>query len=369
MPLSDVHTSLLRYSACIKPDAEGLEQVARSAAGIVDWDHLIQRAEKHAVAPLMFHHLKQAGASIPKQATDKLRALTIRHRHANRVRSQVLAEIVDAFTRAGIECVVLKGAALAHLIYPSPALRPMRDLDLLVPQDAALRAQQMLAEIGFDAPVVHGTKTMRLHHHMPNATLYREGLNVSVELHRDAVSGDYPDKIQLGKLASPPQEVVVGSQQFKALSHTDMLRHLCLHAFEPAAETRLISSADIIGYANHFIDDIDWEHAERHAPRIINVLALLHYLTPLPAPLGRFRPPSSQSPPQETGRGLVPISEMLAHRQSTRALLGQLLWPPDWWLRGYYGASLTTPLYRIRWCSHVPRLGRWAFRRIRAVLG
>ena len=365
---SDASTALLRQSACICPDTSSLQRIGGLATKVKDWDDLIQRAEQHALAPLLFHHLKQSGVTVSKQAMAQLRALSIRHRHANRVRSRMLFEIAEVFNEADIECVILKGAALAWLIYPSPELRPMRDLDLLVPRSAALRAQRALAEMGFDAPFVHQKKTMRSHHHLPNASRYCDGLQVSVEVHVDAVSGDYPDSIRLGDLACPLQEVVVESGRFSALGHEDMLRHLCLHAFEPGSETRLICVADIIGYAKHFAAEIDWEHIKQKAPRITNTLSLLHYLTPLPAELETFRPPSSCSLPKDLGLGLVPISQMLAGRRSTHALLKQLMYPPEWWLRGYYGMSLSTPLSRIRWCNHLPRVGRWIYRRMRAVL-
>ena len=34
--------------------------------------------------------------------------------------------------QAGVPFLVLKGAALAHLVYGDPRLRPMRDVDLLI---------------------------------------------------------------------------------------------------------------------------------------------------------------------------------------------------------------------------------------------
>ena len=76
----------------------------------------------------------------------------MQHAHANHVRAKVLAEILDAFQDAGIQTLVLKGAALAHLVYPHPGLRVMRDVDILVSKSEARRAQARLAEMGFDAP-------------------------------------------------------------------------------------------------------------------------------------------------------------------------------------------------------------------------
>ncbi|MCM3877108.1 MAG: nucleotidyltransferase family protein [Thermoanaerobaculia bacterium] len=70
---------------------------------------------------------------------------------------ETLSGSIRALRAAGVEVVALKGAALAFLHYPDPALRPMGDLDLLLrdPRDLA-RATEALAGAGwralFDTP-------------------------------------------------------------------------------------------------------------------------------------------------------------------------------------------------------------------------
>ncbi len=364
----DAETALLRASARIIADADALSAIARYAADINDWERVVLRAESHAIAPLLYHHISRAGVPIPATNLVQLRALAVRHRHANEVRLRVLSEIIDRFTIAGIDSIVLKGAALAHMIYPSPGLRPMRDIDVLVGSAAAVDAQRILEEIGFDAPSEHRVKTMRHHHHLPIASCVRDGLRVSIEVHHDAVSGDYPDRIRFGRLASPPQTVAAGAHEFKAFGHIDMLRHLCLHTFEPAAETRLAGVADIVGYAAHFAADIDWSAIVTNWPRIANTLTLLHYVTPLPESLARFIPAREHPVPQGVGYGIEPISHILVRKSSVNKLLKELLYPPEWWLRGYYAAPLTlSPMY-LRWGKHAPRLGRWVTRRLWATV-
>ncbi|MDH3375622.1 MAG: nucleotidyltransferase family protein [Gammaproteobacteria bacterium] len=360
----DAETALLRASARIVADADSLAAIACCAAEIQHWERVVVRAETHSIAPLLYHHICRAGVEIPPTNLVQLRALAVRHRHANEVRLRVLTEIIGRFGAAGIESIVLKGAALAHMIYPSPGLRPMRDIDVLVPGAAAGDAQRILVEIGFDAPSEHRVKTMRHHHHLPIASCVRDGLRVSIEVHHDAVSGDYPDRIRVERLASPLQSVATGAHEFNTFGHIDMLRHLCLHAFEPAAETRLAGVADIVGYAAHFVADIDWSEIVTEWPRITNTLTLLHYVTPLPDSLALFKPPPEHLAPEGIGHGIEPISHILGRKTSVRRLLKELLYPPEWWLRGYYAAPLTlSPMY-LRWGKHAPRLGRWAARRL-----
>lgn len=63
---------------------------------------------------------------------------------------RVLAEqAVAALAAAGISCCVLKGLDFATRLYPSPALRPFRDVDLLVPRDSYRDADRTIQSLGF----------------------------------------------------------------------------------------------------------------------------------------------------------------------------------------------------------------------------
>jgi Uncharacterised nucleotidyltransferase len=60
-------------------------------------------------------------------------------------------DVSSAMAQAGVPLLVLKGAALAQLVYEDPRLRPMRDVDLLVRKTDARRALDVLMRCGFPA--------------------------------------------------------------------------------------------------------------------------------------------------------------------------------------------------------------------------
>lgn len=98
----------------------------------------------------------------------------------NRDLEQLEARAVD--TLAGVTCIPLKGAALRrHHVWPDPAARPMRDVDLWLPEPGAVeRATAILKASGFAEPADH-VATLSDHHDEP---LLLAGLDGSVELHR-----------------------------------------------------------------------------------------------------------------------------------------------------------------------------------------
>lgn len=102
------------------------------------------------LAPLAFHSL----AKLPTVAPVLRTQLAAEHQRSARLNLSALADLhtlVPAFAAAGIPLLLLKGAALATRLYPAPSLRPMRDLDLLVPPHDATRAHDLLTSLGYTA--------------------------------------------------------------------------------------------------------------------------------------------------------------------------------------------------------------------------
>ena len=64
------------------------------------------------------------------------------------VQIEATAEIVDA-CGARVVVTLLKGISLSDRDYPAPYLRPMRDIDLLVPEGAVCEVQQTLLGLGY----------------------------------------------------------------------------------------------------------------------------------------------------------------------------------------------------------------------------
>lgn len=346
-------------------DEEGQQRLHEAADRVDDWEPLAEQAERHGLAPLVYRHMRGAGLTLPNTQTIQLRALTLRHRSAAATRAKALGEILGMFQQEHIRVLLLKGAALAHMVYPSPGLRPMRDVDLLVSPEHAVAAQQALRDLGFSAPEQHSVY-MHDHHHLPGASRHQDGMMVSVEVHHDALSGDVPASIRPDNLTEPAREFPLEEGSAWALGHIDMLRHLCHHTFEPIAEIKLGSVADLLAYAERFLDEIDWNRVEREFPFVINTLHCLHYISQLSDALAaRIGRPAS-APPSGVGLGLRPISQILHRDISPARAARELLTPPDWWLHAYYNVAPGRSLATTLWLRHPARISHWLWRRLQA---
>ena len=89
--------SLLILCARVQPDPAQFPQLIQEANKISDWSPVPAQAELQGLGPLLYEQLKAAGVLLPAETKRELQGLYLRHRHANKVRGAVLAEILAAF--------------------------------------------------------------------------------------------------------------------------------------------------------------------------------------------------------------------------------------------------------------------------------
>jgi hypothetical protein len=360
----DPRYHILTLAARIKPDEQDKENLRQAIKSFDDWDTLVTEAENYSVAPLLFTNLRESNIEIPSTSKRQLYALVQRHRWANDARAKALIEITEACQARSIQLIVLKGAFLAHTIYPHPSLRPMSDIDLLAPADKAAEVIKILRKLGYSAPEQASSQYMSEHHHLPGAHTTRDGQGILVEVHHDALSGDVDASITTLNLTAPLQQFTTNGTSNLALGHQDQLRHLYHHMAEPATKLKLIWCVDIVYYASHFANEIDWQGLEKNYPKVINALRLVDFIIPLPANVRPHVKENKGVMPAETGISILPLSSIL--RKPVKERISDLLYPSNWWLHLYYGISPDDSLLLTRWARHPWQVLLWISRRLRA---
>ena len=68
------------------------------------------------------------------------------------VRSAETTQILESLASHGVRPIVFKGAALSHLIYDAPALRPHTDTDILVRRSEVETVRRVLTQHGYAEP-------------------------------------------------------------------------------------------------------------------------------------------------------------------------------------------------------------------------
>jgi hypothetical protein len=252
-----------------------------------------------------------------------------------------LKRILAGIERAGVPVVVLKGMALAQVVYPEPALRPMNDIDLLVPAQSLRAAMRVMRQCGY------GLRKATYH------LLFKGGprQQVSVELHWNL------DRVASGQKQAFLQGVWDRSLVLDGglghglvMSPEDQLLHLAAHlAFQhPGDLSRLIWFYDIHRLLEYRAEGLQWDALLERARQWQWEGALFYALEGCRQRLGT---PLPQGLLQELGR-----QGTITPKDRQRWLQGWV-WEAqaelDWGLRLRLAASLVFP--------H-PEYMRWRYR-------
>lgn len=163
------------------------------------WAMLIENAQQHGLDGVLLWRLRAAGIDVSAPLFQPL----VRSAKGTLARYMVfeaaLREINMALAAEGIQAVWLKGAALAHTVYPEPTLRPMIDLDLLVESRDAARALAALIALGYYHEV---PEVMEVHQLFDQAELHRPPQDTHHHLLIGGLTGDVVVELHFQLLVS-----------------------------------------------------------------------------------------------------------------------------------------------------------------------
>lgn len=112
-------------------------------------------AERHGVTGILLAYLERHGllygAGVPQLAANLQQTLAFHRRRATLFQFHCRV-ILSRLAAAGIEPVLLKGAALQSLIYNDPIERSYGDIDILVSRSEIEQTLKSLQAIGYSAP-------------------------------------------------------------------------------------------------------------------------------------------------------------------------------------------------------------------------
>jgi hypothetical protein len=155
-----------------------------------DWNLLASRAHSEGVAPLVYWTFSTAGrlSFIPQETRNFLRVSYAGTYMQNRAMFKELETLAHLYHEADIPVVVLKGACFALTIYPDIGLRPMGDVDLLVPASKLAEAVEIAKSLGYKEAKPEASPGLRdlLNHEV---CLQKNGPQpITLELHHSLVA-------------------------------------------------------------------------------------------------------------------------------------------------------------------------------------
>jgi len=340
---SPTQETLLR--AAVMSGADAIEAWHALQPGF-DVDHLDRAARR--LVPLLSANLDRLGVDDP--LAPRLGALRRDTAARNRHRFEAGRRLLTALADAGIDTLMVKGGALIAQAYHDPGLRPMSDLDVVVPTARATAALEVLSRAGWSARVRTTPGFLRMQHAVD---LVEADTAARCDLHWhvywECCGPRADDDLWAASVPLTFEGVAT-----RSLGPADQLLHLCVHGSRRARSSPLLWIPDCLSVLG--AGGIDWTRllAQARQRRVVlraaTMLAYLARTFHAPVP-GDVLAALEASPASRL--------ERLEYRVCNRpqGVLGEL---PSYWchyLRLRADGQVTSPFGFARYLQETWRLG------------
>lgn len=238
-----------------------------------DWRVIDACASQHRLRPLLLERLRASWRdwAVPQEIRDSWDARFRRAALRALDRQVVTIAVTRTLEAAGIANALLKGGALARH-YGNAALRPMRDIDVLViPEQAEAAFAGLLASGLVRRAEVSGAAHTDYATHKHLEALWCPRRRVAVEVHTalvDQPRGRREDDalLQIGSLLAQRRFELIGGHRVPVLGWAETMLHLIVHAvYDHQLNNGPLVLSDCAVLARDPAADWDqfWQFAER----------------------------------------------------------------------------------------------------------
>lgn len=232
----------------------------------VNWTEVVDEALAYGLGPLLYAAVQQANI-IPNPAIMEMLHMTyLASATQNMLVMKDLNFIVNVLNQAELRHILLKGSALVQSVYPDPALRPMLDIDLLVPFGLVDMALKVLGSFGY-------SKSKLLPYHDNTGLVWNQmvlsnesKLTTPLELHWNLLDNPYySQRISVSDLWQRSIALKMERAETRLLSKEDLLLHLCAHNVFHHSGTYHRTAVDIGMVLFDGKDTFSWDRFMRYA--------------------------------------------------------------------------------------------------------
>lgn len=256
-------------------DAKALETAKQIAINSnLDWQKFQEIVEAEGLTPLVYQIVHDRHI-LPLSIESRWQKFYYQNACRNTLLLQELAEVLHQLAAAGIEVIVLKGAALAEMIYDNVAARPMSDLDLLIHPEDLLLTRQVLANLGY-APAGIDMQVGFTEEFRNEEIFYQQGLlDIYIDLHWRLISPVYYQRtFGTDWFWETSFSVKINQAPALILACEAQVLYLCAHLMLHHGGKSLLWLHDIAAVINFYQQKVDWKLVLRKAKEYNLVLSL-----------------------------------------------------------------------------------------------
>jgi len=285
---------LLLLCARTRVEPQQREQIRTLVVKPLDWEFIQEKANSHALIPLLYRNLSECCADlVPPAAIQQLESVYTANAKRNLALTTELIQVLRILESAGISVVPHKGPALAGLTYGDIKLRKFFDLDLIIRPRDIVTAKSLLVSHGYQWRPMQGQLTGR--REARNFRLWHEYNFINtvnrtnIDLHWRISSRRFPTDVDLDALWEGLKPAILLEEEILSFPPEVLLVFLCIHGSKDLWWRRIGWICDIaeLVAAN---PELDWSYGLELATQIgarrmlLLGLALAHELLQAPLP-------------------------------------------------------------------------------------
>jgi hypothetical protein len=220
----------LAVACCRWPVTDASKQTLRHLAQEVqDWERFDLILQRNRISLLAHRALTEAGVAVPGALGQELarRALAAARKALAMARESILLQ--EAFERAGLPVVSLKGVSLAVLAYGDLGRKESLDVDLLTTPESVAKAAAVLVERGYTDSLAHlEPAQLDAYLQLIKESAFTHPISgMMVDLHWSVTNNRR--LLQGIDAQSPTQDVATPAGALRTLARDELFAYLCLH--------------------------------------------------------------------------------------------------------------------------------------------
>jgi hypothetical protein len=248
-------------------DEEFKHKVKKILSSSLDWEYIKKNALRHRILPLLYYNLRgMDNGNIPKEVIEELDKLYRQTVERNAHLYDELGRVLEAFEAAGIKVIILKGAALAKIVYPEMGLRMFHDIDILIRREDLPRVKKEMVELGYEE---HREDLKSFDEKFEYETgYYNPEKKTYLDVHWNIASWRSPFKIDIDAMWGNARDAKIGNTNVLILSPEDMLLFHSVHFFAKhgdATYVKLLCFCDILEIVRVYRGHINWDYISENA--------------------------------------------------------------------------------------------------------
>lgn len=235
----------------------------------IDWDCFLKKARENGISAIVYLKLnekKNDYRNIPSIIFEEFKKDYYVNATKNTLIFEGLGKVLQAFNKTGLQVIVLKGAALAEIVYGNLALRPMSDIDLLVKKEDLLRIDEQLKIQGY-LPSDGSVKDINFSSAYLTTLDYRSpSKNLpSFHIHWHFVNSSIPNEsyityIKMEDIWQDAEKTKIANVETLVMAPHHLVIHLSEHALRVTHSlSKFCFFCDINEAINFYQERLDWD--------------------------------------------------------------------------------------------------------------